>query len=360
MSKKSIPQFLFNTLAWKRGSSSKGEDLYVEKCLIPYLSFLAKKQNAEVLQDDFGNLFVQVGEHNSILFTAHTDTVEHADVGRNILEIDRKNTTVSVKGGGILGADDGGGLYILTEMIKQGVRGTYAFFREEEWGGLGSKYYVDNFKDEASSFNLVVSFDRKGTDDVIISQCYEQTASETLVEELEESLMFNFTLGDRDGIFTDSYSFIDVVPECTNISIGYEDAHSKKENLNYGFLKTLAKMCCWSVQWENLTLDLGMIEKREDGLFGGKQEIQGRGYGFNYIEGDEFWSDYWKGVDDSKMLEDKGVYCDGNGEMVDNFDLCNGRCESCEEISCSFHPVYCGDVHESDFLNKDMESFVEE
>jgi hypothetical protein len=54
---------------------------------------------------------------------------------------------------------------------------------------------------------------------------------------------------DPTGVFTDSASFIDLIPECTNISVGYFDEHTHKEMLNVSYLERLCEasvMCDWN------------------------------------------------------------------------------------------------------------------
>jgi hypothetical protein len=41
------------------------------------------------------------------------------------------------------------------------------------------------------------------------------------------------------GSYTDSYSFFNHIPECTNISVGYFNAHQDNEYLDYRFLEQL-------------------------------------------------------------------------------------------------------------------------
>ena len=53
------------------------------------------------------------------------------------------------------------------------------------------------------------------------------------------------------GIYTDSASFIEDIPECTNVSVGYFNEHTGKEKQNITFL---IKLCEASVKvnWDSL------------------------------------------------------------------------------------------------------------
>jgi hypothetical protein len=71
---------------------------------------------------------------------------------------------------------------------------------------------------------------------------------------------------DNTGIYTDSASFIDDIPECTNVSVGYFNEHTGKERQNITFL---AKLCEASVKidWKSLptkrSLEQQIIYKKQ-------------------------------------------------------------------------------------------------
>jgi hypothetical protein len=56
---------------------------------------------------------------------------------------------------------------------------------------------------------------------------------------------------DPTGVFTDSASFMETIPECTNVSVGYFEEHTKNEHQNMTFLQKLADACL-NVKWESL------------------------------------------------------------------------------------------------------------
>ena len=58
---------------------------------------------------------------------------------------------------------------------------------------------------------------------------------------------------DPGGVYTDSYSFIDYAPECTNVSIGYYSEHTGREKQNLTYLAALAKAAV-KVKWEELAV----------------------------------------------------------------------------------------------------------
>ena len=84
------------------------------------------------------------GDNPTTCFTSHTDTVDNK-LGKNDLStwvVNNGHTMIAVKEGGVLGADDGAGIYIMLRMIDAGVPGRYVFFSCEEQGRVGSRGVV--------------------------------------------------------------------------------------------------------------------------------------------------------------------------------------------------------------------------
>lgn len=223
--------------------------------------------NLEHSVDQFGNLLVQVGEDNGCVFTSHMDTVHREDgdlklnilldelTGHHFLMADDAVTGMAA----VLGADDAAGIYILTEMIKAGVQGLYMFFVGEEVGGIGSSALVR--ANPSFSANMVVSFDRRGTEDIITHQGFYNTASNTfalaLANQLNKSgLKYR---PDDSGMYTDSKEFAGIVPECTNIAVGYDHEHTKYEELDLTHLEAL-RDAVLAVDWAGLPITRIPIE----------------------------------------------------------------------------------------------------
>ena len=199
--------------------------------------------------DDVGNYFIKIGESDT-LFTCHLDTccskqedVNHVVSGR----------FVETDGTTILGADDKAGMTVLLYMIENNVPGLYYFFVGEEVGCIGSSDAANHldFKD----YNKCISFDRRGYDSVVTDQFYGTCCSDefasTLAKELNsKNLSFEFA-PDPTGVLTDSASFMDFIPECTNISVGYFNEHRHNEKQDLIFLENLCKACV-QIDWESL------------------------------------------------------------------------------------------------------------
>jgi hypothetical protein len=56
---------------------------------------------------------------------------------------------------------------------------------------------------------------------------------------------------DDGGVYTDSAEFVDIIPECTNISVGYYKEHTHTESQDIDHLERLANACL-QVDWDNL------------------------------------------------------------------------------------------------------------
>ena len=56
---------------------------------------------------------------------------------------------------------------------------------------------------------------------------------------------------DDTGVYTDSAEFVDSIPECTNISVGYQSEHTFRESQDLYHLNKLAQACL-DVEWEKL------------------------------------------------------------------------------------------------------------
>jgi hypothetical protein len=206
----------------------------------------------DLKEDKFGNYYYKIGESKTV-FTSHLDTACQDQVSvSHRFDMDQKNTIIKTDGKSILGADDKAGVTILLWMIKNKIPGTYYFFYGEEVGCLGSTA-ASSLIHEFSSYDRMISFDRRGTGSVITHQSSTRTCSDEFAESLSRE--FN-NLGllyrkDDTGIYTDSAEFVRVISECTNVSVGYYDEHTTYERQDITHLSKLANAVI-SVKWEDL------------------------------------------------------------------------------------------------------------
>jgi hypothetical protein len=185
------------------------------------------------------------------MFTSHLDTVETHRVGLTKKVFLDPVTNQLFANNQVLGADDGAGVALLCHMIKEQVAGHYFFFAGEEIGGIGSSYLADNFDTlfPTLKLNRAIAFDRKGTSDVIVSQFCGTCCSDSFALALCKKLGTEYK--PAQGSFTDTANFVSFILECTNVSVGYYNEHSKNEYLDLTYLQSLAKKVC-EIDWERL------------------------------------------------------------------------------------------------------------
>lgn len=235
-------------------------------------ALLTLDQDIEV--DEFGNLWMEQGESQT-LFVAHTDTAGSSEGYRKPL----------LEGGFYkspdkrpLGADDTSGIYVLLTLIEAGVPGTYLFTRGEESGGLGAEFVARNLGDALKKFKRAIAFDRRGSSSVITHQAGGRCASDTFAEALSNQLndLGLLYMPDNTGIYTDTAEFTELIPECTNISVGYVKEHSCEETQDWGFLQALAQAAV-RVQWEELPTARNPGERKVHATLRGKVHTTLRG-----------------------------------------------------------------------------------
>jgi hypothetical protein len=203
-------------------------------------------------KDMAGNYFVEIGDKYSTMFTCHLDTASQEKSKVNhVFEKDY----IKTDGKTILGADDKAGMVVLLYMIENKIPGLYYFFLGEERGCIGSNAIVRYF--DYPNIKKCVSFDRRGTTSIITEQFAGVCCSDEFANDLANKLNsagFGLKLSpDPTGMVTDSMVFIDKIPECTNISVGYYDEHKKTEKQDINYLARLCKSVV-RIDWESLVV----------------------------------------------------------------------------------------------------------
>lgn len=201
-------------------------------------------------KDQWGNYFIKIGDSRT-MFTSHLDTACRSQVKVN--HIISKQQIVKTDGKSILGADDKAGVTILLFLIQNKVPGLYYFFIGEEVGCVGSSAasVYGQFK---GLYDRVISFDRRGTNSIITHQSGYRCCSDEFAKSLSSQLNLMSNLyykPDNTGVYTDSAEFVDVVSECTNISVGYYAEHTHSETQDLYHLNKLS-LACLDVEWEKL------------------------------------------------------------------------------------------------------------
>ena len=208
------------------------------------------------VEDAAGNIRITVpkpdGTFSRTMFSCHTDTV-HGVEGANNIVADEELGIVYKEDTHCLGADDGAGMALMLEMIDAKVPGTYVFHRGEERGGIGSRWIAANDTAFLKLFDRAVAFDRRGTTDIITFQRGNRCASDEFAQALAEQMNKGGLkyAPNSGGVFTDTANYTSVVPECTNLSVGYEHEHSPRETLDTLHLQEMCKALL-QVEWEAL------------------------------------------------------------------------------------------------------------
>ena len=287
--------------------------------------------NPELKEDEFGNLFIKIGE-SDVMFTSHLDTATSA-LSEVVHVIDGVN--IKTDGKSILGADDKAGVTIMLHMIENNIPGLYYFFLGEEVDCVGSRKVATKYKEEKQEgINKVISFDRRGTTSIITFQSGSRCCSDKFGDELSKQLnLANDTFSyknDTTGLLTDSIQFVKLYPECTNISVGYQNEHTFSEVQDIEHLEKLAEACL-KVDWNNLPVDRDPSKTEYNyGSYGGGW---GSEYDYDYDYGYRTWSKPSTPVDrtektwfhDAKFNYVSSVEINTLTKRVVSVDLCKER-----------------------------------
>ena len=236
---------IMDMFSFHRPRDSEVEQQFIDEYLTP-LGFR---------RDEHLNLVLTIGENPRILFSSHFDTVGRTE-GYKELHYDGTLLTLSkqdkIDGFECLGADDTAGVWLMTEMVKARIPGVYVIHYAEESGCIGSSAKA---KDEEffKNIKIAIAFDRMGTTDVITHQCSVRTASDAFALALAEQLGGGF-IPDDSGVYTDTNEYAHIVPECTNISVGYYNQHGQNERQDVPFLIAL-RDTLMEVDWDALPVE---------------------------------------------------------------------------------------------------------
>ena len=229
-------------LAYKRPAFSVTETEFIEKFILPI--------HKNIRIDGYGNLIVDTCENPNTIFSCHTDTVDHNDGMRKILHDELLD--VIMADDDILGADDCAGVYIMLDMIENNIPGRYIFHRDEEHYCGGSSWILKNTPNILEGIEKAIAFDRMGDSDVISvmlnGPCIEDDFGKVLCEALSDS---EHEFSTATGIYTDTMMYKDKIANCTNISVGYYNQHSKDEFIDLVFFNWLFDKVK-EIDWQSL------------------------------------------------------------------------------------------------------------
>jgi len=251
---------LYKLLTYRRAHNSVGEKQYILDFIQPLQPRIIADPNEHVMA-----FFVYVGESN-IMFTSHTDSV-HMNSQQVHQDIELNGHLYAKSDNQPLGADDAAGNWLMFNMIHYRVPGIYAFFRGEERGGIGSSWCAANRKDLFEGVKAAIALDRKGQSSIITHQGAGRGCSDEFGLSLGEVLKMGHKL-DNTGIYTDTAEFFHLVPNCTNISVGYENEHTKKETLNKPYIEALRDSLL-TADWSKLDFTPPIPEPRPLSIYSG-------------------------------------------------------------------------------------------
>lgn len=228
-------------LSYRRAHDSAGEAAFIARYIAP----VAKPIKAP---DGTVHAYaVRIGAGSRIAFCAHTDSVHNrqnpAIFQRVAFDTVRGEYFVAdPKQRDCLGADNAAGCYVLLRMIQAKVPGLYLFFRGEERGGIGSGWITENKPELFGRIDAAIAFDRRGTNSIITEMMVGRTCSDKFALSLADELGMRHS-PDPTGSFTDTANLAELVPECTNVSVGYENEHSADETLDAAYVEKLVTAC---------------------------------------------------------------------------------------------------------------------
>lgn len=261
-----VPTLLTGILSRRRAYNSKGDKNF-RTWLVEYIG---KTLKTPVRVDGAGNILATVDVKSDIMFSCHTDTchgTKESDedkpqalcfdptFGHLFLE-DQKTC-------GVLGADDGAGVYLMLEMIKAKVPAKYIFHAGEERGGIGSKAFVLDKKNAEfiDDLSAVIALDRhcRGAPEVITHQGGRECASKITADWIASQLNqveFDFSADWKQssgGVYTDSKEYASLVPECLNLTVFYDKQHSPQEVLDVFELEKLRRALI-AIDWHAMPI----------------------------------------------------------------------------------------------------------
>jgi len=248
--------------------------------------YIPKSQ--KVFTDGIGNIIIKVGENYTTMFSCHIDMVfrktyfDDLKSKPKILNLfiaqDKERDKKSFVWGGIvteyknnsyiytpttLGADDKAGIFILINLIRAKVPGLYIFHVGEEIGGIGSSDIVTRSPGLVKGIDRAIAFDRMDYLDIIDRQrgavCCSHKFVNAFADQLTDLIITPNKISKRfkgaTGTFTDTANYTGLIPECTNLSVGYFCQHGSEECLNTLWLETILMPALLQVDWESLPIE---------------------------------------------------------------------------------------------------------
>lgn len=205
--------------------------------LFTYLLNKYAKYNRGYYPNNF--LVLKSSNVNKPMLCVHLDTINDAsdktptysdfvyNTKKKTIELSRHSNLSCV------GGDDRCGVYIIDKYFNELIKKYHiGFFCDEEVGGIGSSNIAKALNDD-SSISCFIGLDRKGSNEVA-TYGYDNT---DLIEAFT-SLCYK----EAYGTFTDASNIAsEGVLACVNLSVGYDNEHTKVEFIDVSVIHKTAK-----------------------------------------------------------------------------------------------------------------------
>jgi hypothetical protein len=264
-----------------------------------------------------------------IALVAHMDTV-FTRLPQSIYYDKEQGVIWSPEG---LGADDRAGVFSILKILESGLRPTVIFTTDEERGCLGAEALVEDFPDSPVDLKYIIELDRRGTNDCVFYEC----DNKDFVKYVEQfGFIENFGSLSDISVICPAWKIAGV-----NLSVGYEDEHTKEETLHTApLLRTISNVKV-------------MLQQTDIPFF---EYIPGNDTFFNW----NAWRKFQKGYT-SKSYDEYNYWFDDEDAIV--------KCETCNKLFADYETIpvkradgtivhYCTDhCSELDWCSKCGEAF---
>lgn len=199
-----------------------------QKNLKKYVAEELKKSYNKVINGD-GYVYAQ-GTF-PVLLVAHLDTV-HKHLPKTILYDKNTDAIYSPQG---IGGDDRCGIYMIFEVIKK-YNCSVLFCEDEEIGCVGAEKFTKTALAKNLSFNYIIEFDRKGSNDAVFYDCDNPEFEKFITKDFYKSAW---------GSFSDISTLAPFLGcAAVNLSCGYYNAHTTSEYVIVSEMKkSIAEAC---------------------------------------------------------------------------------------------------------------------
>lgn len=290
------------------------EQLFVRLCAYttPYGSeaMLLSYFPDDIFIDEDGNLQYFIpnkdGTDPIVQFCSHMDT---ACTWVERVNLQRTGDMIHTDGRTVLSADCKIGVAIMLKMIEAQIPGWYVFHVGEEKGCIGAGALAKRSDRWIIQPKISIEFDRHSYGSIITHQCMTRCCSEEFSAALAKQLRipgYQPFKSDDGGIYTDNQEYMDIIPEVTNLSVGYFGHHTHKERQDIRYANLLLRALL-KVDWNSLPIKRDPNDPANSRWSHGGYSWRGyqRGWGMDTIDSDPWETEgnysgtKWEGTGDT-------------------------------------------------------------